>query len=349
MASLTAPIDFYTVKNTLGESKLDLISLCTSGRINPYAKFRPIDSGNMNPTESERLAGNTSWKRRDVASGWGANVTEIYPAYPRGGENSLYRLNDFIGYNHSAAALRIESIPNQISMGWDDLEVNFQYTVRLPECLPVQMMNRASGQVILSGRIYGTQHDPYKENIIGQINWTASECGRSITATGTMSKGLPTGQGITVNKDVYLFLSPGIPLDPNNEPLKNDYLQALFVNSVESMKHTIRVTRDYNPEPNMLDPEQGKTIIPTPLIVDENGSVITGTGITFDRWDYFSGSKMYPDQGHRNGNSAFKIVGLKMPVTPAGHKLIQYKENVTWKTYKRLDRTETFPGDLIAK
>lgn len=107
---ITAPVDTEDVRLTLGETSNDVKTLCMSGKINPWAKYKPEAHGTMRSLTKENrrlwnfglfaaqiytsvdsfinaVAGGTfngSWVYRSVRAGdWG-------------------RLDDFDGYNHNA-------------------------------------------------------------------------------------------------------------------------------------------------------------------------------------------------------------------------------------------------------
>lgn len=116
---ITAPVSIRDVQNALGVSSTDLGTLCTSGRINKFARYKPVRFASVAPI--------TNANRRSVAQGlvlpspvtgssktgalirsacegdWGYNL-------PLGGASSPYRLTDFAnpenrtsyGYDHNA-------------------------------------------------------------------------------------------------------------------------------------------------------------------------------------------------------------------------------------------------------
>lgn len=105
---VTAPVSLYDVMTVLGESKEDLGTLCTSDKINRWAKFKPyrinqpgditdtqrkyINFGLIMPTiynsKAELIAG-----LRSNGGSWG---------YDRPTATDWHRITDFIGYNHDA-------------------------------------------------------------------------------------------------------------------------------------------------------------------------------------------------------------------------------------------------------
>lgn len=105
---VTAPVSLYDVMTVLGESKEDLGTLCTSDKINRWAKYKPyrinqpgditdtqrkyINFGLIMPTiynsKAELIAG-----LRNNGGSWG---------YDRPTDVDRQRLTDFDGYNHNS-------------------------------------------------------------------------------------------------------------------------------------------------------------------------------------------------------------------------------------------------------
>ena len=108
MAIITAPIGLYDVMVALGESKEDIGTLCTSDKINKWAKFKPyripqpfgitdtqrkaINFGLIMPTKYNTKAGLIAGLRNNGGS-WG---------YDRPTAIDCQRITDFVGYNHDA-------------------------------------------------------------------------------------------------------------------------------------------------------------------------------------------------------------------------------------------------------
>lgn len=108
MAIVTAPIGLYDVMVALGESKEDIGTLCTSDKINQWAKYKPyrinqpsditdtqrkaINFGLIMPTIYNTKAGLIAGLRNNGGS-WG---------YNRPTALDWQRITDFVGYNHDA-------------------------------------------------------------------------------------------------------------------------------------------------------------------------------------------------------------------------------------------------------
>lgn len=108
---ITPPVSIRDVKTALGVSTGDLGRLCTSVRINKWAKYKPVHSNKLiRLTEQD-------FKQQTVTLPGGRQVTTFYGLYlsgtnqlteelhdvtyeyigkPQGGENSPYRLLDFV-------------------------------------------------------------------------------------------------------------------------------------------------------------------------------------------------------------------------------------------------------------
>lgn len=111
---ITAPVSIDDLKNLLGEGSSDIATLCTSPKINVWAKYKPTDynaafTDNWSKGKDGNYGLNITVDNR--VSSWSALVAEyskpkngysnIYKR-PSGGATSPYRLGDFRGYNHKA-------------------------------------------------------------------------------------------------------------------------------------------------------------------------------------------------------------------------------------------------------
>lgn len=111
---IIAPVSIDDVKSILGESSNDLATLCTSPKINVWAKYKPTDynaafTDNWSKGKDGNYGLNITVDNR--VSSWNALVAEYSKANngysniykrPSGGATSPYRLGDFRGYNHNA-------------------------------------------------------------------------------------------------------------------------------------------------------------------------------------------------------------------------------------------------------
>ena len=111
---ITAPVSIDDLKNLFGESSGDLATLCTSQKINVWAKYKPTVFPSPFPDDWYKAKDGNYGLNITVdnrVSSWSALVAEyskpnngysnIY-IRPSGGATSPYRLGDFRGYNHKA-------------------------------------------------------------------------------------------------------------------------------------------------------------------------------------------------------------------------------------------------------
>lgn len=109
---ITAPVSIDDVKTALGVSTNDVAALCTSDKINMWAKYKP--------TKKNAIFTDDWWKGDDFNAGISIPYTEkienVLGYYnlndgtdngwsyrkPTGGASSPYRLGDFRGYNRNA-------------------------------------------------------------------------------------------------------------------------------------------------------------------------------------------------------------------------------------------------------
>lgn len=111
---ITAPVSIDDLKNLFGEGSGDLATLCTSPKINVWAKYKPTVYPSPFPDDWYKAKDGNYGLNITVdnrVSSWSALVAEyskpnngysnIY-IRPSGGATSPYRLGDFRGYNHKA-------------------------------------------------------------------------------------------------------------------------------------------------------------------------------------------------------------------------------------------------------
>lgn len=111
---ITAPVSIDDLKNLFGEGSGDLATLCTSPKINVWAKYKPTDYNAAFPDDWYKAKDGNYGLNITVdnrVSSWSALVAEyskpkngysnIYKR-PSGGATSPYRLGDFRGYNQNA-------------------------------------------------------------------------------------------------------------------------------------------------------------------------------------------------------------------------------------------------------
>ena len=143
---ITAPVSVDDVADCLGMNRSStLADLCTSSRINVWAKYKPTDynaafTDNWSKGKDGNYGLNITVDNR--VSSWNALVAEyskpkngysnIYKR-PSGGATSPYRLGDFRGYNHKAkpeisdylaATNYIEDSPISLSVAYNAITVD---------------------------------------------------------------------------------------------------------------------------------------------------------------------------------------------------------------------------------
>ena len=112
--AVISSLDILTVAGVLGASGTDLVTICTSGNINMYSKYKPVEYNSL----AELTA--AQWK----STGYGIKADSVDISYPSGGQNATIlqnaidgdfgwsytgvdnskyplRLSDFRGYNHA--------------------------------------------------------------------------------------------------------------------------------------------------------------------------------------------------------------------------------------------------------
>lgn len=142
---ITAPVSIDDLKNLFGEGSGDLATLCTSQKINVWAKYKPTVFPSPFPDDWYKAKDGNYGLNITVdnrVSSWSALVAEysksnngysnIYKR-PNGGATSPYRLGDFRGYNHKAkpeisdylaATNYIEDSPISLSVAYNAITVD---------------------------------------------------------------------------------------------------------------------------------------------------------------------------------------------------------------------------------
>lgn len=112
---ITAPVSIDDLKNLFGEGSGDLATLCTSPKINVWAKYKPTVYPSPFPDDWYKAKdgnyginitvenGKNNWK--DLVAEYSKANNGYGTLYnkPTGGASSPYRLGDFRGYFHNAA------------------------------------------------------------------------------------------------------------------------------------------------------------------------------------------------------------------------------------------------------
>ena len=121
---ITAPVSIDDVKTVLGVASNDLATLCQSGKVNMWAKYKPVSYQSIAPLSDDSrkncnfgLKNIPYWRTIQRMLGWftspTGNAPENVPASetemwdydkPQGGFASPFRLSDFKDYFHGATA-----------------------------------------------------------------------------------------------------------------------------------------------------------------------------------------------------------------------------------------------------
>lgn len=129
---ITAPVTIQDVQITIGDASVDLGDLCQSGKINKWARFKPVAVNTLfpavNPSESTWFKGmdgkcglflpisttvndlKTQVLLTTTARDWTFNFATIPPTRPVGGTESPFRLTDFNNYNHLAESIILNQV-----------------------------------------------------------------------------------------------------------------------------------------------------------------------------------------------------------------------------------------------
>ena len=111
---ITAPVSIDDLKNLFGEGSGDLATLCTSPKINVWAKYKPTVFPSPFPDDWYKAKdgnyginitvenGKNNWK--DLVAEYSKANNGYGTLYdkPTGGASSPFRLGDFRGYFHNA-------------------------------------------------------------------------------------------------------------------------------------------------------------------------------------------------------------------------------------------------------
>lgn len=236
---IMAPVSIYDVQQALGSGSPDLGTLCRSANINKWSKYKPIYSnlvdtvtGQWDPSAQGDLV-NDKWKNtadwfKGTNSGLGTTL-QIYGWTPYqgtdlatvlaqygasggtengwvyhpvvGGANSVYRLQDFAGYNHNAYQPQSKmSCPDNIRTSVSG--VTFGPTV----------LQRTTDGYTLRNRNYILPKDVLM-NIIGASQWDAVYQGFAILDRDTINNQntvivYTTDNYITIkNSDVSTYMT----------------------------------------------------------------------------------------------------------------------------------------------
>jgi hypothetical protein len=150
---ISSPVSIDDVKTVLGENSNDLATLCQSTKINMWAKYKPVILA-VNSHVSEFDAANNDWKTtstwwkgtdgqcgiqltaakastyKNVAALYDGNLNGWSYNRPAGGASSPFRLEDFIGYVHTAVPT--VSGFSGTDIGYTDRQIEFSIAYTAP-------------------------------------------------------------------------------------------------------------------------------------------------------------------------------------------------------------------------
>lgn len=93
---ITAPVGISDIRSVLGVSSADLGTLCQSSKINPWAKYKPIQKNKADTTD-EWNTSTQKWK--STATWWqGSSTTNIGGITPKSLQITSSTVSTFIGY-----------------------------------------------------------------------------------------------------------------------------------------------------------------------------------------------------------------------------------------------------------
>lgn len=133
----TTNISTSAVKNELGESTYNVGKLCTSSKINMWAKYKPVPLNSVAPSRSGTwYKGDNGLCGLSIPSASGSPDTIYNSAWkhdpPKGGSTSPYRLADFGGYNNSSTWLFTTWMKDKYSPTKNNPTVYIQCVVAKP-------------------------------------------------------------------------------------------------------------------------------------------------------------------------------------------------------------------------
>lgn len=192
---VTAPLSIGDVAKAIGASLNDVGQVCTSPKINGFARYRPVLYAKIGPlTYRERLTANgmryyyADTEPNQFASP-GAALTYVgtFPAWvinekPAGGTAQVFRLTDFEGYNHKAKWVSFTNITfnNSVvaTLGHSTgLSTSKQYNTVLMT-LTDEMMRSTVGGAINDMKAYINFHHYVENDAVANdsIVWWAQAC-----------------------------------------------------------------------------------------------------------------------------------------------------------------------------
>ena len=256
------------IRQTLGLSNTQqwnsLGHLCVSNKVNKWSRFKPISVPKDVLTDVDRvsISGFETVKYPDGSMGSLPVLLKHKP--PTGGAASPYRLGDFRGYKHKAAAPSIRV--DDIFVGAADFgkPVTFNVVVQLPDIPLGQLINGANRISIVRTSQY--TDSPLGQETVGTLNLSLTDGGVALAGTKITVPCSQTGN------------IPGNGRSTNNRyiPKVND----CFFDLVSVVSDYASITKQSVVDPS--DPTQWQSC----SISDPNNLVANG-GIRWSKWEHF--------------------------------------------------------------
>lgn len=210
---ITAPVSIDDVKTVLGESSNDLATLCTSPKINVWAKYKPTvypspfpddwykaKDGNYGLNITVENAKN-NWK--DIV----AEYSKINNGYgnlynrPTGGANAPYRLGDFRGYNHNAKPEIKDYIGKTQYINSNDIVLDVDYNIITVDGDQISYKEISVFKDLYFGYIILNSIGQLSKIITAPSTIAQGEYRVTIKASSTLSKGLYRAYPMFCNVD----------------------------------------------------------------------------------------------------------------------------------------------------
>lgn len=249
---ITAPVGIDAdIAPVLGVGSYDLGYLCsnTHGKINPWARYKPVRYSSLAPGANEKwwqaFDGNCGISPKKISSykdavnyaNGGMNGWEYMP--PLGGDSSPYRALDFDGYNHNARApIGNFLVPSQAINQFTSSSFTASCTIMMP----------SEGSQLLDELNIGdisTVKDCYFGIYVKQRSGNQA---RRVTAKSTIGSGYAMAEMITYGMptgtwDVYPFLCTAI-LEQDAANVANDCysIPLLSSKSIEIIASYVSIT-----------------------------------------------------------------------------------------------------------
>lgn len=147
-------VSIMGVRNVLGHPSMDLGTLCTSDRINPFSKWKPVNCNAERLTEgllADAKYGITILSAPGAASLVGlikgnGGLGFLYDR-PKGGVSSPYRLGDFRNYDHDALppAASFYGDGDTVAIGGDDETLDAPFVTSGDGCITAAMSGYGTG------------------------------------------------------------------------------------------------------------------------------------------------------------------------------------------------------------